>query len=111
MGWVEAGPVLLRLDVAERVAAELAFAAGVRPVPVPADLASRLSVKAEMLPAVLRRLGFRLIPAPPLGEGEFGPPTPAMAAPLRRGRPPPTLPPRRQPPADGPFAALAALRG
>ena len=38
MGWLAAGPVLLRLDVAERVAAELAFAARSRPVPVPADL-------------------------------------------------------------------------
>ena len=26
MGWLEAGPVLLRLDIAERVAAELAWA-------------------------------------------------------------------------------------
>ena len=40
MGWVEAGPVLLRLDVAERVAAELAYAAPpAARSPVPAGLA------------------------------------------------------------------------
>jgi ATP-dependent RNA helicase SUPV3L1/SUV3 len=112
MGWMDAGPALLRLDVAERVAAELAFAASVRPVAAPADLASRLSVKAEVLPAVLRQLGFRLIPAPALGEGEFGPPMPTMATPLRRSRLAAATAARfAAPVADGPFAALAALRG
>ena len=115
MGWVPAGPLLVRLDVAERIAAELAFAARLRPAPVPADLASRLSARPEMVLAVLRGLGFRLIPAGPLAEGQFGPPAPAMATALRRPRPAAPLPHpppgRRKPPADHPFAALAALRG
>ena len=110
MGWVEAGPVLVRLDVAERIAAELAFAARVRPVPLPAGLASHLSVRPELVPAVLRGLGFRLIPAGVLADDQFGPPTPAMATRLRR-RPQAPPPTRRPPPADHPFAALAALRG
>ena len=109
MGWVDAGPVLLRLDVAERIAAELAFAARQRPIPVPAGLASRLGVKGESLPAVLRRLGFRLFPAPPLAGEEFGPPAPAMMAPVRRRRAEPEAEPAR-PVGAGPFAALAALR-
>jgi len=110
MGWVDAGPVLLRLDVAERIAAELAYAARQRPVPVPAGLASRLGVKAEALPAVLRRLGFRLFPAAPLPEDQFGPPAPAMMAPLRRRRTEPDASPPRPAHRAGPFAALAALR-
>jgi ATP-dependent RNA helicase SUPV3L1/SUV3 len=111
MGWVQAGPLLVRLDVAERVAAELDFAARVRPVPVPADLASRLSARPELVPAVLRGLGFRLIPAGVLAEDQFGPPMPTMATRLRRQRPAAPPPKRRLPAADHPFAALAAFRG
>jgi ATP-dependent RNA helicase SUPV3L1/SUV3 len=108
MGWVDAGPVLLRLDVAERIASELADAARHRPVPVPAGLASRLSVKGEKLPAVLRRLGFRLLPAAPMPDGQFGPPAPAMMTPIRRRR---SEPETAEPGEDaGPFAALATLR-
>ncbi|MBC7636852.1 MAG: hypothetical protein H7251_14750, partial [Acetobacteraceae bacterium] len=76
-----------------------------RPVAIPRDLASRLSVRADMLPAVLRGLGFRLFPSVPLPAGHFGPPAPPMMAPI---------PPRRVAPpqvvrADAPFAALAEL--
>ena len=108
MGWVTAGPVLVRLDIAERIGAELAWAARARPAPLPPDLAPRLSVKADLLPAVLRGLGFRVLPAASLAPGQFGPPAPAMVTPLRRRRPeaPPAEPPRAQ----GPFAALAQLR-
>ncbi len=110
IGWVPAGPVLVRLDIAERIAAELAWNSRRRPVPVPADLASRLSVRAELVPAVLRGLGFRLLPAAPLEADQFGPPAPAMMTPQRRRRPDPVparLPALRH---EGPFAALAALR-
>ncbi|MBV9812499.1 MAG: DNA helicase, partial [Acetobacteraceae bacterium] len=109
MGWLEAGPVLLRLDVAERITAELAWASRLRPIAVPADLASRLSVRAEVLPVVVRRLGFRLLPSPSLDAGVFGPPAPPMLAAPRRRRPaeqPPEEPARPR----GPFAALAAWR-
>ena len=58
------------------------------PVPLPADLASRLSVRAELLPAVLRRLGFRLLPAAALAAGRStGRRRRPMMAPQRRGAP------------------------
>ncbi len=109
IGWLPAGPVLLRLDVAERIAAELAFSLRAGVAAAPPDLASRMSLRAEHLPAVLRALGVRLLPPTVLDAGLAGPPAPAMLAPLKR--PPAAHPP---PPAPGlpagPFAALAALR-
>jgi ATP-dependent RNA helicase SUPV3L1/SUV3 len=107
MGWVSAGPVLLRLDIAERVAAELTWMTRRRPVPVPAQLASRFSIASDLLPVVLRRLGLRVIPAPGLGADDYGPSAPAMIAPIRRRR---MDPPDAPAPVAGPFAALAALR-
>ena len=76
--------MLLRLDIAERVAAELAWATRRGATALPAGLASRFSLKADMLPVVLRRLGFRIVPAGGLAANEFGPPAPAMILPLRR---------------------------
>ncbi len=109
MGWVRAGPVWLRLDVAERVAAELGFVSRQHAAPLPPGLASRLGVRGELLPAVLRGLGVRLLP----GEAAaalYGPPAPPMLlTPRRRAAAPPPAP--RPPRADGPFAALAAWRG
>jgi len=114
MGWIAAGPALLRLDIAERVAAELAWSSRFRPIPIPADLAPRLSVRGEMLPAVLRGLGFRLLPAETLADGAFGPPCPPLMAPQPRRRPVPAPHPDGGRPAapvrEGPFAALATLR-
>jgi ATP-dependent RNA helicase SUPV3L1/SUV3 len=107
MGWLAAGPVLLRLDVAERVGAELAALAREGKVPVPPGLAARLGVKSADLTPVLRHLGFRIWPAAPLDPGQFGPPCPPMLGLLRR-RPEPASAPA---PAEGPFAALAGLRG
>ena len=86
MGWLEAGPVLLRLDIAERVAAELAWATRRGATALPPGLASRFSLKADLLPVVLRRLGFRIVPAGGLAADEYGPPAPAMLLPLRRRR-------------------------
>ncbi|WP_240048307.1 helicase-related protein [Crenalkalicoccus roseus] len=83
MGWLPAGPVLLRLDVAERIAAELGFLTRRAPAPPPPDLASRLGVKADMLGAALAALGFRLLEPAPLEEGMYGPPTPLRVAQLR----------------------------
>lgn len=112
MGWLPAGPVLLRLDVAERVAAELAHATRVRAAAVPADLASRLAVRAEAVPAVLRALGVRLAPGGSMGAEQYGPPAPPMMLPRRKAeRPKPAAhdaPPPRA--VEGPFAALRALR-
>ena len=110
MGWVEAGPVWLRLDVVEKVAGELGWATrGGTAVLLP-GLASRLSIRTELLPVVLRRLGFRIAPGVGLGPGEYGPPAPAMLVPLRRRRPTVAVAPRPEPVFHGPFAALAALK-
>ena len=54
---------------------------------MPAGLASRFSLKADLLPVVLRRLGFRVVPAEVLAADAYGPPAPAMLLPLRRRRP------------------------
>ncbi|TCZ58739.1 helicase-related protein [Roseicella aquatilis] len=80
MGWLPAGAVLIRLDVAERIAAELGFLTRRAPAPPPPDLASRLGVKADTLAAALTALGFRLLEPPPLAENEYGPPTPVRVA-------------------------------
>jgi len=110
MGWLEGGPVLLRLDVAERVAAELAWATRRGATALPADLAGRFAVKAELVPAVLRRLGFRVLPGGSVAPGGFGPPAPAMLMPLRRRRTPPANPPAPVVRPHSPFAALAVLK-
>jgi ATP-dependent RNA helicase SUPV3L1/SUV3 len=99
MGFVTLGPVLVRLDIAERVAGELAYATRAGGAPVPAGLASRLGCKAEALPAVLRALGFALRP------GQDG----AVLLHARR-RAAKVARAVAAPVAEGPFAALAALR-
>jgi ATP-dependent RNA helicase SUPV3L1/SUV3 len=80
MGWVQAGPALVRLDVAERIAGELGHLTRRGPAALPVDVASRLGAKADTLPAVLNALGFRLLPPEPLEEGQFGPPAPQLVA-------------------------------
>jgi len=107
MGWVPAGPVLIRLDIAERMVAELAWLSRGRRVPLPTDLAPRLGVRAEALPAVLRPLGLKLFPAQVLEPYAVGPPIPAMMA---TERPRSAAPEAMRPLAHGPFAALASLR-
>jgi ATP-dependent RNA helicase SUPV3L1/SUV3 len=108
MGWLEAGPVLLRLDIAERVAAELAWATRRGVAAMPPGLASRFSIKVDLLPVVLRRLGFRVLPAGVASADQLGPPAPAMLLPLRRRKSAPYPPVQIQ--AHHPFAALAALK-
>ncbi len=103
MGWVPAGPVWLRLDIAERVAQELAVATRTRASALPANLAARLSVRADVLPPVLRALGVRVIPA--TAADVYGPPGPPMlVTPKRRPAAAPARAPLR---GDGPFSALA----
>jgi len=111
MGWRAAGPTLLRLDIAEQLAAELGHATRRGPTILPAHLHGRLGIAPALLPDALRALGFRIMPARPLAEGAYGPPAPAMLLPPRRRRAVP-LPDTPAPaPAQGAFAALAALRG
>jgi ATP-dependent RNA helicase SUPV3L1/SUV3 len=108
-GWVEAGPILLRLDIAEKIAGDLAYRCRRGPMALPAGLASRFAVKPDMVPAVLRPLGFRVLPAAGLAPEQIGPPAPPMLLPLRRRRPL-TQVPDQVAAASGPFAALAVLR-
>ena len=110
MGWVEIGPVLLRLDIAERVAGELGYLMRRGPIVLPRDLGSRLSVRTEFLPVILRQLGFQVVPGGGLAPEAFGPPAPAMLAPIRRRRVPPPVPVPRAIEPRGPFAALAVLK-
>ena len=109
MGWVEAGPVLLRLDVAERVAGELGYLTRRGAIMLPRDLGSRLSVRAELLPIILRHLGFRIVPGGGLAPEMFGPPAPAMLAPIRRRRPPVATPPPRVVEARGPVRRIGGV--
>jgi ATP-dependent RNA helicase SUPV3L1/SUV3 len=110
IGWVAAASLLLRLDVAERTASEIAFATRRGPAPLPAALATRLGIRPQELPDVLRGLGIALRPADRLAGGAFGPPAPLCALPARRpARPRPGG--HSAPPADHPFAVLAALTG
>jgi ATP-dependent RNA helicase SUPV3L1/SUV3 len=106
MGWLPAGPVLLRLDVAERIAAELGFLTRRAPAPPPPDLASRLGVKGDMLGTALTALGFRMLEPVPLEEGQYGPP-----APLRVAQPRPFHGPRRETRGTAPPQGRGAPRG
>jgi len=110
LGWVEAGPMLLRLDVAEQVAGELGWATREGARAVPPGLASRLSIKPDLLPVALRALGFRVVPGVGMGPGEYGPPAPAMLVPLRRRRMPAATAAAPARGGHGPFAALAVLK-
>ena len=112
LGWLPAGPVFLRLDIAEKVAAELAYATRIRPTALPPQLGASLGLRPDMLAPVLRALGLRLVPAPAMPDDQFGPPMPPMVSSARRRHEPapaaaPPPPPVRP---DSPFAALAALR-
>ena len=110
LGWLDTGPVLIRLDIAERLAAELAHVTRRGPAALPSGLAARLAVPGASLPVVLRRLGFRVIPAAAPTQDLYGPPPPAMIVSLRRRRAPSETPEPVARPAHGPFAALAVLR-
>jgi ATP-dependent RNA helicase SUPV3L1/SUV3 len=59
-GWVAAGPHLVRLDIADRVASALTrtLSAAGTPVPVPPDIVTRLGCRAADLPGILQQLGF-----------------------------------------------------
>jgi ATP-dependent RNA helicase SUPV3L1/SUV3 len=111
MGWVAAGPVMIRLDVAETLSRELFYAVRKHPVPVPAGLGSRMSLKPAFLPAALNALGFRIVPAAALGAGKYGPPAPPMLARRKMaGAVAVVAPVVEAVRADNPFAALAGLR-
>ncbi len=85
-GWVAAGPVMIRIDTAERIAGELDFLTRRRPSALPPGLASRLGIRAELLPDVLQALGIRIASSAAMPESAFGPPGPPMMARLDRER-------------------------
>ncbi|MDD2796263.1 helicase-related protein [Acidocella sp.] len=112
MGWLPAGPVMVRLDVAEKLVREMHYLVRKHPVFLPPNLGSRMGLKPDQLAPVLNALGFRIIPAQVLGEKKYGPAAPAMLA-RRKMEPKPVAPPPPPPvpvSEDNPFAALAALR-
>jgi ATP-dependent RNA helicase SUPV3L1/SUV3 len=105
MGWLPTGRSLIRLDVAERVAGELGYLTRRAPAPVPEGLASRLGLKGDTLPEALEAMGFRLMPAVPLEEGQFGPPVPARLGVHRPERPAARAPRRPARPEPRPASA------
>ncbi len=122
MGWVQAGELMIRLDVVERVTRELHYLMRKHQIMLPPNLGSRMGLKPEQLAPTLNVLGFRLFPAGVPSDKYFGPPAPAMlgrrkqehhqnqrqpAAPARKAEraPEPVVVD-----ADNPFAALAALK-
>jgi ATP-dependent RNA helicase SUPV3L1/SUV3 len=112
-GWVIAGPKAIRLDIAEAVTAELVYAARRHPVIMPAGLASRLGIGQAELPAVLHRLGLRLIAAQILPDDMLGPAAPRRIAIARHK--PVARPTEAEAEAEAvnphhPFAALSSLR-
>jgi ATP-dependent RNA helicase SUPV3L1/SUV3 len=111
LGWVVAGPMLVRLDVADHVAGELGWATRHGATVMPAVLASRFSTRPDRLPIVLAALGFRVVPAVTLEPAQYGPAAPPMLLRLRRRHVPAArrAPPRPHFPQHGPFAALAML--
>jgi ATP-dependent RNA helicase SUPV3L1/SUV3 len=110
MGWAAAGPVLIRLDIAEKIGRELHYLIRKHPALLPAQLASRLSCRPDQLSAVLNALGLRIIPAAAADAKTFGPPAPPMLARRKIMAPRPVAPAVSPPAPDNPFAALAALK-
>ena len=112
MGWLPAGPVMVRLDIAEKLVREMHYLVRKNPILLPPNLGSRMGLKPEQLAPVLHVLGFRIIPAGTLGTKYFGPPSPPMLS--RRKMEPRKAPEPPPPPVevseDNPFAALAALK-
>ena len=108
IGWVQAGSLYLRLDVAERIAGELSYLTRRAPSPLPPEILGRFAIKGELIAPVLAGLGFRVIEAEVLAEDVQGPTRPMMvawqrpAAPERPRSPRPERrdgerrPPRRQ---------------
>jgi len=118
-GWIRAADTGLRLDIAERCIADMHHLALRRDHAAPTNLASRLGVKAEMLPAVLKGLGIAHQPPETQSATHAGPPRPLMilndrkTRAARRRRPAAHQAPTKRPSpprTDSPFAALAALR-
>ncbi|GAN53882.1 helicase-related protein [Tanticharoenia sakaeratensis] len=121
LGWVAAGPIWLRLDVAERITVTLAHLTRKGARPAPDVLASWFGVASADVPAVLRGLGIAHTAAqlPKRTDKPFGPPAPLMLLSVRRSgargvsrrnRHRPATPRRTPGEPSGAFAALARWR-
>jgi ATP-dependent RNA helicase SUPV3L1/SUV3 len=118
MGWLPTGPVMVRLDIAEKLTRELHYLLRKHPILLPPNIGSRMGLKPDQLSGVLHKLGFRIIPAGQLGPKHYGPPNPALLARRKQdqavrpqGPAKPAAPPEPVAiDADNPFAALAVLR-
>ena len=80
IGWVKAGPLLLRLDVAERISGELSYLTRRAPAALPPEILGRFAIKGDMVPLVVAGLGFRVIEAEVLPDDVQGPVRPMMVA-------------------------------
>ncbi|NHO31547.1 helicase-related protein [Acetobacter fallax] len=111
LGWIPCGPVLLRIDMADRLSTELTIRARHTDTALRADFAPWLGVRTKDIPAVLKALGFRVTIPPPLPSEVYGP-SPAWMLTRIRSRKPrrkdATISVREYCP-DSPFAALATL--
>lgn len=116
IGWIAAGPLWVRLDIAEEIKRSLHHLAEKRPVPVPTGLANRLGATSAMLPDVLMGLSIPLQLPALLGKKQYGPPAPILIKPakhaiLHKHRTKQTSRQRHRPaPVSGAFAALAVLQ-
>jgi ATP-dependent RNA helicase SUPV3L1/SUV3 len=119
MGWLPAGPVMVRLDIAEKLTRELHYLLRKHPILLPPNIGSRMGLKPDQLAPVLHVLGFRIIAAGTLGPKHYGPPNPAILARRKQDHAPRAHQPAAKAApapapvevdADNPFAALAALR-
>ncbi|NHN83447.1 DNA helicase [Acetobacter musti] len=111
LGWMPCGPVRLRIDMAERLCAELTARGMQSDTALRADFAPWLGVPRKELPAILKALGFRLTSPTPLPAGVYGPSPVWMLARVRPAKPRhnrgASRRARHSP--DNAFAALATL--
>ncbi|GBR51681.1 DNA helicase [Neokomagataea thailandica NBRC 106555] len=112
-GWVRAGDIGLRLDIAERRLHELQRLSAHKACVAPKELSSWFGIRAAQLPETLKALGVRHLPPATLEKHQFGPATPLLLLPPRpqRRHPAKKRPDQAKPimRVDSPFAALAAL--
>ena len=101
-GYWPAGPRAVRVDMLERLGAELRRRARAGPIAIDAELCNLAGCSGAELDGVLRALGYRAI--------ERGAGAPALYAPGPRRRAAPARPRRPAPPPDARFAALARLK-
>jgi len=111
-GWIIAGPIWLRLDIAERLIHDCATLTRQSAKPAPSTLASHLGVSRTEIPAILRGLEIHHRP-PEIPHALYGPPAPLLLLRTRQ-KPVPyrksTEPPKATPHTNTPFSILSTFR-